>query len=217
MAKAPRSHRRSLFCGVILDNSFCSFVQYGQQWQPVRPFEILYGRAWHLDHTARVHRHRHEASAGSIMRAHFVERLGSFSGFDMVLQSCRNSWMHALVGNIFFFLSMLRPVCGSYVLQAIRPRPPTTAAVGAREGDWVLRPRPSQGGGRGAGPWRRAHAVVAATAYRGPCSLLPAARRRRACSTIVASIRRPQRNVTLAALCTLAPGLGPGASSARRR
>ena len=34
-----------------------------------------------------------------------------------------------------FFLSMLRPVCGSCVLQAIRPRPPATAAVGAREGD----------------------------------------------------------------------------------
>ena len=100
MATSPRSHRRSLFCGMILDNSFCSFVQYGPQWQPVRPFEILYGRAWHPDHTARVHRHRHEASAGSIRRAYCAEKLGSSSGFDKVLQSCRNSCMHALVANI---------------------------------------------------------------------------------------------------------------------
>ena len=34
------------------------------------------------------------------MRAYSVEQLGSFSGYDWVLQSCRNSWMHALVANI---------------------------------------------------------------------------------------------------------------------
>ena len=43
---------------------------------------------------------RHKASAGIIMRAYGAEQLESFSGFDMVLQSCCNSWMHALVGNI---------------------------------------------------------------------------------------------------------------------